>query len=307
NNYILNKLRNYRGYVTLRIVLEKILEKGYFRFKERELQLELANTLYRLKEYKNAINVYESIPGYKNQCNNRIKIAEIYINDLGDFESALQLLEGCPVSPSKNYLTGIDKLLSSMPEEAIHDLELSSGAEKNLWLAFAYILKNDREEAIRNFDKYISNRPESDIAGDVLSISRQVEMNLFEESKAEELFIFLFLNNHFKRYSKVDSILLELDVYPKSSYYSEAQIIKARKLRNERRFRDAINILNRIPEIYYRKDYTLFLIGEIYRTDLNNKISAHEYYGKLIMKYPESIWSGRARKIIELMKREEQI
>ncbi len=276
NNYILNKLRNQKGYVILKNVLSTIIEKKYFPYKEKDFQLELANTYYRLKEYKNAIKMYESIPGYSKNCNNRVKIAEIYMNDLGDFNSALELLESCPASPGKNYILGIQKLIMDKPDEAIEYLASGTGPEKHLWLAFAYILKNNREDAIQNFDQYILYKPESEIAGDVLSISRQVELSMFEDKKSEDLFISLFINNYFKQYSEVDALLSEFEKYGSSSYYSEAQIIKARRYREQGKFREAINILAKIPDIYYRKDYTIFLIGEIYRLDLNNKIMSHE-------------------------------
>ncbi len=306
NRYILSKLRSGKDKVVLKFVLEDLIKKDTFPIRKRTFQNELARTLYDLGEYQNAIDVYKSIPGFMKFCKNKVKIANIYLNDLGDLKRAGEVIANCSESREIHYIHGIINLINNNPSNAIRHLEESSGSQKQLWIGMAYILKGDKEAAIKNFDEYIIRNPDSDIAGDVLSISRQIELNIFNEKKAEDLFINLFISYNFKQYDKVDGILTEIENHKTSSYYSEAMIIKSRKLRVEGNFDEAITLLKEIPDIYYRKDYTLYLIAEIYRLEKRKPVTAHKYYQKLIMTYPKSIWAGRARKIIELLNREGQ-
>ncbi|MCK4666497.1 tetratricopeptide repeat protein [Candidatus Dependentiae bacterium] len=306
NRFILSKLRTEKGKVILKFVLEDLIKKNIFPYKKKQFQIELARTLYDLGEYRNAIEVYKSNPDFMKHCKNRMKLANIYLCDLGDLNNAKKIIANCPESRTIHYIYGIINLINNNTTDAIRDLEESNGTQQKLWLGMAYVLKGDKESAIKNFDEYIIRNPDSDIAGDVLSISRQIESNIFNEKKAEDLFINLFISYNFKQFDKVNEILLELENYKTSSYYSEGMIIKSRKLRVEGEFDEAIKLLKEIPDIYYRKDYTLYLIAEIYRLDKKNPVTANKYYQKLIMTYPKSIWAGRARKIIELLNREGQ-
>ena len=74
---------------------------------------------------------------------------------------------------------------------------------------------------------------------------------------------------------------------------------KARILIQQKNYMDAVLLLKKIAQEYSSglwADDAVFMLGDIYENQLNDKEQAKTYYQKIITDYAGSLWINEARK-----------
>jgi len=80
---------------------------------------------------------------------------------------------------------------------------------------------------------------------------------------------------------------------------------KARIFIQQKNYTDAITLLKKICEdspTNLWADDAVFMLGDIYDNQLNNKPQAKIYYQKIITDYPGSLWINEARKRFRIIR-----
>lgn len=140
------------------------------------------------------------------------------------------------------------------------------------------------------------------VANDAIFYSILIEQNTKDDS------IHLALNKYANAELKVfqnkkDSAHLILDslITDKTSQLvDESYLLKAEIFVQEKKYNKAIEYLKKIITEYSYEiltDIAVFRIAQIYDTKINDKENAAEYYKKLMIEYPESIYVAESREL----------
>jgi len=140
------------------------------------------------------------------------------------------------------------------------------------------------------------------IANDALNLSLLISDNLTADSSGNALKIYaradllIFAEEPEKAVKTLDSIDKK---YPGNALSNDILMAKARILIQQKDYNAAIVLLKKIyegsPDNLWADD-AVFMLGDIYDNQLNNKAQAKIYYQKIITDYPGSLWIGEARK-----------
>jgi tetratricopeptide (TPR) repeat protein len=146
------------------------------------------------------------------------------------------------------------------------------------------------------------------IANDALNLSLLIADNLAADSAGNALKIYahadllIFAEQPNKAVQFLDSIDTK---YPGNALANDILMAKARILIQQKDYTGAMPLLKKIvdnnPTNIWADD-AVFMLGDIYETNLNDKAQAKIYYQKIISDYPGSLWINEARKRFRLIR-----
>jgi tetratricopeptide (TPR) repeat protein len=235
--------------------------------------------LHKPAEAQKLLEEATAIPGLTQQVLAGIKV------DLGDVE----LLNGLPWEAT---------LLYSQVEKDFSNTPLAQDAKlKNAKLAY-YI--GDFTWAKGQLDVLKASTTQL-IANDALNLSLLITDNLAIDSAGNALKIYaradlqIFAEQPEKAITVLDSIDVK---YPGNALGTDILMSKARILLQQKNYTDAIVLLKKILEqpTDLWADDAVYMLGDIYDNNLNDKEQAKTYYQKIITDYPGSLWINDARK-----------
>ncbi|RFZ90204.1 hypothetical protein D0C36_23475 [Mucilaginibacter conchicola] len=140
------------------------------------------------------------------------------------------------------------------------------------------------------------------IANDALNLSLLITDNLNADSAAKALKIYaradlqIFAEQPAKALQTLDSIST---LYPGNTLEADVLMAKARIKIQEKDFNGAVLLLKDIAEKHSYDlwaDDAVFMLGDIYETQLKDTNLAKTYFQKIITDYPGSLWINDARK-----------
>jgi tetratricopeptide (TPR) repeat protein len=146
------------------------------------------------------------------------------------------------------------------------------------------------------------------IANDALNLSLLISDNLAVDSSGAALKIYaradllIFAQEPEKAVQTLDSIDVK---YPNNALSNDILMAKARILIQQKNYNDAIPLLKAIYEKHPDNlwaDDAVFMLGDIYDNQLNDKAQAKTYYQKIITDYPGSLWINEARKRFRILR-----
>ncbi len=146
------------------------------------------------------------------------------------------------------------------------------------------------------------------IANDALNLSLLITDNLAADSSGNALKIYsradllIFAQEPEKAVQTLDSIDIK---YPNNALSNDILMAKARILIQQKSYTDAIPLLKKIYETHPDNlwaDDAVFMLGDIYDNQLNDKAQAKTYYQKIITDYPGSLWINEARKRFRILR-----
>jgi tetratricopeptide (TPR) repeat protein len=140
------------------------------------------------------------------------------------------------------------------------------------------------------------------IANDALNLSLLISDNIVADSAGAALKMYaradllIFAEQPDKALITLDSIDQK---YPDNSMADGILMAKARILIQQKNYPDAVIFLKKIAQEYSSglwADDAVFMLGDIYENQLNDKEQAKIYYQKIISDYAGSLWINEARK-----------
>jgi tetratricopeptide (TPR) repeat protein len=212
--------------------------------------------------------------------------------DLGD----VYLLNGQPWEATllysqveKDFLTapiGQDaKLKNAKLAYYTGDFTWAKGQLDVLKAATTQLIANDA----LNLSLLISDNMEADSTGGALKMYARADMHIFAEDID-------------KAVTTLDSIDVK---YPNNSLSDDISMAKARILIQQKDYAGAVPLLKKIvaehPTDLWADD-AVFMLGDIYDNNLNDKEQAKTYYQKIITDYPGSLLINESRKRFRLLR-----
>ncbi len=148
------------------------------------------------------------------------------------------------------------------------------------------------------------------IANDAMQLSLLISDNMEEDSTYETLSYYAAADLMLYR-GNLDSalsLLNDIEIHNLShSLLDEVLMQKARIRMKQARYNEADSLLQRIVDHYSEDilaDDAIFMLAELNEQQLNNKVRARECYEKLILDYPASLYTDRARKRYNALKKQ---
>jgi len=212
--------------------------------------------------------------------------------DLGD----VYLLNGQPWEATllysqveKDFLTapiGQDaKLKNAKLAYYTGDFTWAKGQLDVLKAATTQLIANDA----LNLSLLISDNMDADSTGGALKMYARADMHIFAEDID-------------KAVTTLDSIDVK---YPNNSLSDDISMAKARILIQQKDYAGAVPLLKKIvaehPTDLWADD-AVFMLGDIYDNNLNDKEQAKTYYQKIITDYPGSLLINESRKRFRLLR-----
>lgn len=212
--------------------------------------------------------------------------------DLGD----VYLLNGQPWEATllysqveKDFLTapiGQDaKLKNAKLAYYTGDFTWAKGQLDILKAATTQLIANDA----LNLSLLISDNMDADSTGGALKMYARADMYIFAEDID-------------KAVATLDSIDIK---YPNNSLSDDISMAKARILIQQKDYAGAVPLLKKIvaehPTDLWADD-AVFMLGDIYENNLNDKEQAKTYYQKIITDYPGSLLINESRKRFRLLR-----
>lgn len=146
------------------------------------------------------------------------------------------------------------------------------------------------------------------IANDALNLSLLISDNLAADSTGGALKIYaradllIFAQEPEKAVQALDSIDVK---YPNNALTNDILMAKARILIQQKDYNNTIPLLKAIYEKHPDNlwaDDAVFMLGDIYDNQLNDKAQAKIFYQKIITDYPGSLWINEARKRFRILR-----
>jgi len=146
------------------------------------------------------------------------------------------------------------------------------------------------------------------IANDALNLYLLISDNITADSSGKALKIYaradllIFAEEPLKAVQTLDSIDKK---YPGNALSNDILMAKARIFIQQKNYTDAILLLKSIYEnspTNLWADDAVFMLGDIYDNQLNDKAQAKIYYQKIITDYPGSLWINNARKRFRIIR-----
>ena len=235
--------------------------------------------LHKVKEALKLLDEATHIPGLSGQTLGAVKV------DLGD----MYLLDGQPREATLLY-SQVEKDFANTPlaQDAklrnaklayyIGDFAWAKGQLDVLKAATTQLIANDA----LNLGLLISDNLVLDSAGNALKAYARADLQIFAEQP-----------------EKAVKILDSIDVaYPANSLGTDILMAKSRILLQQKSYTEAIILLKKITEQTSDlwADDAVYMLGDIYDNNLNDKEQAKTWYQKIITDYPGSLWINDARK-----------
>jgi len=165
------------------------------------------------------------------------------------------------------------------------DFTWAKGQLDVLKAATSQLIANDA----LNLSLLISDSITADTSGAALKIYARADLALFAEQPEKALIT-------------LDSIDVK---YPNNSLTDDILMAKARLFIQQKNYADAVPLLKKIAEEHsfdLWADDAVFMLGDIYENQLNDKEKAKIYYQKIITDYAGSLYINEARKRFRLLR-----
>jgi len=242
--------------------------------------------LHKIAEAKALLEEAAKIPGVKPSLLASCKL------DLGD----VTLLDNKPWDATllysqveldyPNTATGQDaKYRNAKLAYYTGDFKWAKGQLDVLKAATSQLIANDA----LNLSLLISDSMVADTSGAALKMYARADMYLFAEQPEKAM-------------TTLDSIDTK---YPGNSLTDDILMAKARLFIQQKNYADAVPLLKKIAEEHsfdLWADDAVFMLGDIYENQLNNKDLAKMYYQKIITDYAGSLYINEARKRFRLLR-----
>jgi tetratricopeptide (TPR) repeat protein len=224
-----------------------------------------------------------------------------------------ETLAGCKLDLGDVYLVNHDKwdaiLLYGQVERDFPNTDIGQDAKfRNAKMAY---YTGDFDWAKRELD-VLKAATSQLIANDALNLSLLITDNLAADSSGAALKIYaradllIFAQEPDKALQTLDSIDVK---YPNNALSDDILMAKARIDIQEKNYSDAVQLLKKIYEMHPDNlwaDDAVFMLGDIYDNQLNDKAQAKTYYQKIITDYPGSLWINEARKRFRILRGDQQ-
>lgn len=226
-------------------------------------------------------------------------------------------------------MQGIDKMTKGQLELELADIYLADGKVWEATFAYARIEeynKNNYVGAEAKFRKgrlayYIGNFEWAQAQLDVLKASTSKLI----ANDAAHLALFIYDNTGWDSvetameiYSRADLLYYQskdslalvtldtvLSIYSSHVLADEAWFLKAKILAKNHKYEQAIEAYGKVIELYYHDilaDKSLFALADIHENHLKNIPEAQNYYQKLLVDFPGSIFTVEARKRFRILR-----
>ncbi|HEY0245752.1 MAG TPA: tetratricopeptide repeat protein [Mucilaginibacter sp.] len=165
------------------------------------------------------------------------------------------------------------------------DFTFAKGQLDVLKAATSQLIANDA----LNLSLLISDSIHADSTGAALKIYARADLQIFAEQPGKALIT-------------LDSIDAK---YPNNSLSDDILMAKARLFIQQKNYNDAIPLLKKIAEEHsfdLWADDAVFMLGDIYENQLQDKEKAKYYYQKIITDYSGSLYLNEARKRFRLLR-----
>jgi outer membrane protein assembly factor BamD (BamD/ComL family) len=140
-----------------------------------------------------------------------------------------------------------------------------------------------------NLQLLIADNTAADSAGNALKMYARADMLIFAEQPEKAL-------------KTLDSIDKK---FPNNTLGDDILMAKARLMIAKKDFADAVIALKKIVELHPSElwgDDAVYMLGDIYENNLNDKEQGKVYYQKIITDYPGSLWLNEARKRFRILR-----
>jgi tetratricopeptide (TPR) repeat protein len=220
-----------------------------------------------------------------------------------------ELLAGCKLDLGDVYLLNNQPweatLLYSQVEKDFPNTDINQDAKfRNAKLAYytgdftwakgqLNVLKAATSQLIANdalnLLLLIADNTVADSVGGALKIYARADLQIFAQQPAKAVMVLDSIDKKFPNNALSDDILMS----------------KSRILIQQKNYADVVPLLKKIAEEHPNDlwaDDAVFMLGDIYENRLNDKVSAKNYYQKIITNYPGSLWINEARKRFRLLR-----
>lgn len=242
--------------------------------------------LHKIAEAKNLLEETVKIPGIRPAL-----LAECKL-DLGD----VTLLDNKPWDATLLYSqVEIDFKNTTLGQDAKYrnaklayytgDFTWAKGQLDVLKAATSQLIANDA----LNLSLLISDSMQADTGGGALKMYAHADLAIFAEQPE-------------KAVATLDSIDTK---YPGNSLTDDILMSKARILIQQKNYTDAVPLLKKIADEHafdLWADDAVFMLGDIYENQLQDKEKAKTYYQKIITDYAGSLYINEARKRFRLLR-----
>ena len=242
--------------------------------------------LHKITDAKSLLEEAVKVPGVKPALLASCKL------DLGD----VSLLDNKPWDATllysqveidfKNTAVGQDaKYRNAKLAYYTGDFTWAKGQLDVLKAATSQLIANDA----LNLSLLISDSIVADTSGAALKIYARADLALFAEQPEKALIT-------------LDSIDVK---YPNNSLTDDILMAKARLFIQQKNYADAVPLLKKIAEEHsfdLWADDAVFMLGDIYENQLNDKEKAKAYYQKIITDYAGSLYINEARKRFRVLR-----
>ncbi|GAB2695364.1 tetratricopeptide repeat protein [Mucilaginibacter koreensis] len=210
---------------------------------------------------------------------------------------------------------GDAELMCGQPWEATLLYSQVSGSNKGMPLAQEALFRNARLAYYTGDFKWAKEQLDvlkaatsQLIANDALNLSLLITDNLLADTSGAALKVYaradllIFEEQPEKALQTLDSITT---AYPGNTLVDDILMAKARISLQLKDYTAALQPLKQISEQHPSglwADDAVFMLGDLYEHQLNDKQLAKVYYQKIITAYPGSLWIGEARKRFRILR-----
>ncbi|OKS89616.1 tetratricopeptide repeat protein [Mucilaginibacter polytrichastri] len=244
---------------------------------------------FKLHKYKDAekllletINIAGTRPG--TVSSSKLDLGDIYLMDNQPWEATLiysQVEKANPGTPVGQDATFRNAKLAYYTG----DFVWAKGQLDVLKAATSQLIANDA----LNLSLMITDNTTFDTTGNALRMYARADLWIFKEQPQKALIT-------------LDSIDKK---YPGNSLADDILMARARIYIQQKDYQTAITALKQIAETHkfdLWADDAVYMLGDIYDNQLNDKAQAKTYYQKIITDYPGSLWINEARKRFRLLR-----
>ncbi|NCD70536.1 tetratricopeptide repeat protein [Mucilaginibacter agri] len=244
---------------------------------------------FKLHKYKEAQKLLQDAialpnirPALQSSC--KLDLGDIYLMDNQPWEATLvysQVEKANPGTPIGQDATFRNAKLAYYTG----DFTWAKGQLNVLKAATSQLIANDA----LNLSLMITDNTTFDTTGNALRMYARADLWIFKEQPQKALMT-------------LDSIDKK---YPGNSLTDDILMAKARIYIQQKDYQTAVLSLKQIAEAHrfdIWADDAVYMLGDIYENQLNDKTLAQSYYQKIITDYPGSLWINEARKRFRLLR-----
>jgi len=242
--------------------------------------------LHKLGEAQKELETLVNIPGLSAPtlaaC--KLDLGDVYLMNSQPWEATLIYSQvekanaGSPVAQDAHYRNARMAYYTG-------DFTWAKGQLNVLKAATTQLIANDA----LNLSLLINDNITIDTTGAALKMYARADLNIFKEEPEKALLT-------------LDSIDQK---YPGNTLADDIWMAKARILIQQKNYEAAVIPLKRIMDEHPGElwaDDAIYMLGDIYENQLNDKTTAKTYYQKIVTDYPGSLWIGEARKHFRILR-----